>query len=160
MRIGELARRTGCGADTIRYYEREGLLPRPGRSGANYRLYEASHLTRLTFIRNCRALEMSLEEIRALLAIMDGDGNGGGSDCDEVSAVIRRHIGHVEDRLARLTALQEQLERLLCRCGGAQPAGHCGILRELTAVQAGAAGGDAAGDGCLDGIHGLGDVSD
>ena len=67
MKIGELARLAGSNVETIRYYEREGLLPKPGRSEGNYRIYGPMHLERLTFIRHCRGLDMTLDEIRTLL---------------------------------------------------------------------------------------------
>ena len=67
MRIGELAKQAACTVETIRFYEREGLLPRPTRSGGNYRLYSAEDAERLAFIRNCRSLGMALAEIRVLL---------------------------------------------------------------------------------------------
>ena len=127
MRIGELARRAGCLAETVRYYEREGLLPAPERTESNYRLYENTHLDRLTFIRNCRALEMSLDEIRALLAITDGAGR----DCGEVSAVLEAHIGHVSERIGQLVDLKKQLVALREQCGGTDAVERCGILRGL-----------------------------
>ena len=127
MRIGELARRSGCLPETVRYYEREGLLPRPERSEGNYRIYGEGELSRLLFIRNCRALEMSLGEIRALLAIKDGHG----ADCREVRALLEAHIGHVAERIERLTALREQLTSLRERCGGVTPVDCCGILQGL-----------------------------
>ena len=71
MKIGELAKLTDCQVETIRYYEREGLLPEPARSEGNYRLYTQAHVERLTFIRNCRSLDMTLEEIRSLLNLRD-----------------------------------------------------------------------------------------
>ena len=141
MRIGELARRAGCQAETVRYYEREGLLPAPGRSDGNYRLYDGSHLARLTFIRNCRALEMSLTEIRALLAIKDG----AAGDCGEVNAVLDAHIGHVTERMGRLGALREQLVALRERCGGGDSVAHCGILRGLEQGEAGRGDGRGCG---------------
>lgn len=147
MRIGELARRSGCLPETVRYYEQQGLLPSPERSEGNYRLYGDGHLSRLLFIRNCRALEMSLGEIRALLAIKDG----AGADCRQVSALLEAHIGHVTERLGRLTALREQLIALRDRCGGVTPVDCCGILQGL-AVAVAASGGPVAastGPGCL-----------
>ena len=71
MKIGELAKLTDCQVETIRYYEREGLLPEPARSEGNYRLYTQTHVERLTFIRNCRSLDMTLEQIRRLLNLRD-----------------------------------------------------------------------------------------
>lgn len=132
MRIGELARRSGCLPETVRYYEREGLLPRPERSDGNYRMYGEGALARLLFIRNCRALEMSLGEIRALLEVKDGHG----SDCREVAALLDAHIGHVTERIGRLTALREQLAGLRERCGGVTPVDCCGILRGLAVEDA------------------------
>ena len=139
MRIGELAKRSGCLPETVRYYEREGLLPRPERSDGNYRVYDEGQLSRLLFIRNCRALEMSLGEIRALLAIKDG----AGADCREVCALLDAHVGHVTERIGRLTALQEQLTALRERCGGVTPVDCCGILQGLAAPDAPAATADA-----------------
>lgn len=71
MKIGVLAKQADCPVETVRYYEREGLLPAPARTEGNYRLYSSEHLERLTFIRNCRTLDMTLDEIRRLLALMD-----------------------------------------------------------------------------------------
>jgi Cd(II)/Pb(II)-responsive transcriptional regulator len=143
MRIGELAKRAGCGADTVRYYEREGLLPPPGRSEGNYRLYDAGHLARLVFVRNCRALEMSLGEIRLLLQVKDG----GGADCSGVAALLDAHIGHVDERIARLSALREQLGLLRERCCGVTPVADCGILQGL--AETGEGGGAESGRSCL-----------
>jgi Cd(II)/Pb(II)-responsive transcriptional regulator len=141
MRIGELARRTGCKVETVRYYEREGLLAEPGRTDGNYRFYDATHLARLGFIRSCRTLEMSLTEIRALLAIKDGAGR----DCGEVNMVLDAHIGHVADRIERLMALKSQLLALREQCGGAAAVERCGILRELTEAAAVSASGGTEG---------------
>ena len=71
MKIGELAARTDCAVETIRYYEREGLLPAPRRSAGNYRQYGETHLERLVFIRNCRVLDMTLQEIKQLLTLRE-----------------------------------------------------------------------------------------
>lgn len=71
IRIGALAKRSGCEVVTIRYYEKEGLMPKPARSGGNFRLYGDVHIERLQFIRHCRSLDMTLSEIRALLGLRD-----------------------------------------------------------------------------------------
>jgi Cd(II)/Pb(II)-responsive transcriptional regulator len=149
MRIGELARRAGCGVDTVRYYEREGLLPGPERSQGNYRIYGPAHLERLTFVRNCRALEMSLAEIRTLLALWDG----AGQDCAEVAAVLTEHIDHVARRIEQLGQLMEQLVALRQRCRGDTPVARCGILRGLVEGRDVAGGAGEAGEGHLDGPH-------
>ena len=126
MKIGELAKLTDAQVETIRYYEREGLLPAPARSDGNYRLYTQAHVERLTFIRNCRSLDMTLEEIRSLLNLRDSPQD----QCVSVNALIDEHIQHVNDRIASLQALQTQLLDLRERCGEGSP-DHCGILDRL-----------------------------
>ncbi|EPC01432.1 hypothetical protein L861_05175 [Litchfieldella anticariensis FP35 = DSM 16096] len=127
MKIGELAKRTGCQVETIRYYEREGLLPQPVRSTANYRLYGESHAERLGFIRHCRALDMTLGEIRSLLDYHDHPQQ----PCHEADTLIDEHLAHVESRIAQLQALKQALVKLRARCNGESAAGECGILNEL-----------------------------
>ena len=105
MQIGELARQTGCAVDTIRYYEKQGLLPPPARSAGNFRDYADSHVERLRLIRHCRTLDMSLEEIRALLAVHDQPQ----ADCSTVNALLDAHLGHVQARLHALQALEQAL---------------------------------------------------
>jgi len=126
FKIGELARLTDCPVETIRYYERESLLPAPSRTEGNYRLYTQGHVERLTFIRNCRSLDMTLEEIRSLLTLRDSPQD----QCESVNALIDDHIQHVSARIASLQALQEQLTDLRQRCSEGAP-DHCGILDRL-----------------------------
>ncbi|MFP5239689.1 MAG: Cd(II)/Pb(II)-responsive transcriptional regulator [Acidobacteriota bacterium] len=127
MRIGELARRAGCTVETVRYYEREGLLASPQRGANNYRRYERTHLEALCFIRNCRAFEMTLEEIGALLRLkLDHE-----KDCSAVNAVLEAHIARVGERIARLEGLRDQLTALRGTCGRIQPRKSCAILMEL-----------------------------
>ena len=137
MRIGELAQATGTAIETIRYYEREQLLPAPARSGNNYRIYGAAHAERLAFIRYCRGLDMSLAEVRALLQLRERPAQ----DCGEVNALLDDHIGHVAARLAELRALQRALKTLRARCASPQPLDDCGILGGLehAAARSGAA---------------------
>ena len=111
MRIGELARRSGTPTDTIRFYEHEGLLPAPARSGSNYRLYTERHAERLAFIRQCRHLDMTLDEVRALLALRDQPQ----ADCGAVNDLLDAHIGHVAARIAALHSLQDELQALRAR---------------------------------------------
>ncbi|MCU7647943.1 Cd(II)/Pb(II)-responsive transcriptional regulator [Pseudomonas piscis] len=127
MKIGELAKLTDCQVETIRYYEREGLLPEPARSEGNYRLYTQAHGERLTFIRNCRSLDMTLEEIRSLLNLRDSPQD----QCASVNALIDEHIHHVKARIDGLQALQEQLVDLRQRCGEEPDLEPCGILQRL-----------------------------
>lgn len=131
MKIGELARSAGCPVETVRYYEREGLLAAPARSEGNYRIYDASQVARLAFIRHCRSLDMTLDEIRRLLRLFDApDG-----DLSDADAVLAEHIGHVADRITELQSLQHQLSTLreLCRQAVAK-GGGVDTLQALTAA--------------------------
>lgn len=130
MQIGALAKRTGCQVETIRYYEREGLLAEPERSEGNYRLYNAEHVERLIFIRNCRALDMTLDEIRSLLRFKENPRD----NCSSVNDLINEHIQHVRTRINALQALEEQLNDLGRRCAVEQAIGDCGILQRLTDI--------------------------
>jgi DNA-binding transcriptional MerR regulator len=129
MRIGELARLTATPVDTIRHYEREGLLPPPPRTGAGYRVYGPADAERLHFIRRCRSLDMNLAEVRALLALQGG-GHG-----NEAHALLDEHIGHVTARIAALQQLEQELRALRARCRGDEPA--CAILEGLAEPGAG-----------------------
>lgn len=130
LRIGQLAEATGVDAETIRYYERIGLLPPPPRSPNGYRAYGPAQLERLAFIRHCRSLDMPLEEIRRLLAFVDRpDGDPAGID-----RLIDAQLARVRMRLASLQALERQLTRLREQCAGDHAGGECGILHELVAA--------------------------
>ena len=128
MKIGELAELSGTAVETIRYYEREALLPEPARSPSNYRTYGDEHLARLQFIRHCRSLDMSLDEIRVLLRFKDSPHE----NCGDVNAVLDDHIGHVSRRIRELRALERELKDLRARCGEAREAQECGILEGLS----------------------------
>ena len=128
MKIGELAKATGTPIETIRFYERERLLPPPARSQGNYRVYEPKHEETLAFIRHCRSLDMALEEIRALLRFKDLPTE----DCGEVNAVLDAHIGHVAHRIRELKDLERHLRSLRDQCRQVQGAAECGILKELS----------------------------
>lgn len=127
LKIGELAKRTDCQVETIRFYEREGLLPEPARTEANYRLYGGAHVERLSFIRHCRSLDMTLDEIRTLLRFRDAPEE----NCGEVNVLLDEHIQHVVTRIAELKGLETQLKALRQRCDEVQAAKNCGILNEL-----------------------------
>jgi Cd(II)/Pb(II)-responsive transcriptional regulator len=127
MKIGELAAVTGTPIETIRYYERDGLLPPPARSEGNFRIYDETHLGRLTFVRHCRALDMNLDEIRVLLKFRDG----AQGDCGEVNALLDEHIGHVQARIRELRSLDKDLRALRDLCKEAQDPSRCGILKGL-----------------------------
>lgn len=135
MKIGELALAAQTQVETVRYYERAGLLPPAPRSAGNYRIYGPEHVERLVFVRHCRSLDMTLEEIRVLLRFKDAPQ----AACGEVNALLDAHIGHVATRMRELRLLQQQLKALRGLCGGARDAAHCGILHELAQASAPAA---------------------
>lgn len=128
MKIGELATATHTLVETIRYYERQGLLPEPTRTAGNYRAYEEPHLERLAFIRRCRALDMTLDEVRALLQFVDAPG----PDCASVNALFDEHIGQVARRISELRRLEKELRRLRAQCDTPRPSDACGVLKGLS----------------------------
>ena len=128
MKIGELAAATNTQVETIRYYERAGLLTAPRRTEANYRMYGTAHVERLSFVRHCRGLDMTLDEIRVLLRFKDAPTE----NCREVNELLDEHIGHVAKRIRELRQLERQLKSLRETCLGGRDAEHCGILQELT----------------------------
>jgi Cd(II)/Pb(II)-responsive transcriptional regulator len=128
MKIGELARATLTPLQTIRFYEREGLLPRAARTEANYRIYDQQHVERLTFIRHCRTLDMALDEIRTLLRFKASPQQ----NCAGVNELLDDHIGHVAQRIRELRSLEKQLKLLRHQCVAANAAADCGILRGLS----------------------------
>lgn len=130
MRIGELAQVAQCSVETVRYYEKEGLLPAPARTSGNFRQYGATHVERLRFIRNCRALDMSHDEIRTLLQLADQPGE----DCGSINVLLDQHIAHVDERLRELAQLKLQLASLRERCQTKQAVDACGILQGLAAM--------------------------
>lgn len=132
MRIGELAKLAACPVETIRYYEREGLLPEaPRNTHNNYRQYQNIHLERLIFIRRCRALEMSQEEIRLLLEAKVTPNNS----CASVNNLIEHHLIDVQKRITELHALSDELAHIRSQCGEVKRAKDCGILQELERVE-------------------------
>ena len=118
---------TGTPVETIRFYEREGLLPPPARADNNYRVYLPAHAERLAFIRQCRNLDMTLDEIRALIALRESPAE----DCGEVNALLDTHIGHVAHRIRELRALEKDLKSLRARCAAPHALADCGILNGL-----------------------------
>lgn len=136
MRIGNLAEATGMPVETIRFYEREGLIPAAQRSDNNYRQYTAAHAERLAFIRHCRNLDMTLDEIRSLLRFKDAPAQ----DCGEVNALLDEHIGHVAQRIRELKALQGHLKSLRAQCSAPHGTKDCGILNGLDSAAVAGAG--------------------
>lgn len=149
LKVGELARLTGARVETVRYYEREGLLPPPARSEGNYRLYDNSHVERLQFVRHCRSLDMTLDEIRQLLAFRDAPER----DCGLANELLDRHIGHVVSRIAELQDLEKQLKKLRGLCERAQAARDCPILQTLSSPQGDTLAREAKESGHRGGCH-------
>lgn len=105
MKIGEIAKRTGLKVETVRFYETEGLVAEPIRSGGNYRLYDRTHLARLSFIKRSRDLGFTLDQVRALLRLAD-DPRG---SCAEADAIAASHIEVIDRKLADLAALRAEI---------------------------------------------------
>jgi DNA-binding transcriptional MerR regulator len=124
-RIGEAAKSSGVSAANIRFYERQGLLKPQAREDNDYRLYSDADLHRLRFIRVCRSMDMSLDEVRALL---DLDALQK-SDCALARQTLDTHVQHVRKRLNELTSLERELKALRQRCDGTDE--HCHIIEAL-----------------------------
>lgn len=124
--IGELARASGCRVPTIRYYESIGLLPEPPRSSGRQRLYGSEDVARLGFIRHCRRLGFDLASVADLLSIRTRPERS----CDAVTAVAARHVSAIEERIAHLTALRDELRQAIADCAGGT-VDHCRVLHRL-----------------------------
>ena len=136
MRIGALSQATGVEVETIRFYEKSGLLPAPARSSNGYRSYGQAHLERLAFIRHCRALDMSLADVQLLL---DSLSTVDATKLAVVDGVVDAQLAKVRARLASMKALEQQLVALKGRCDANHAHHACGILEELVAAARGEA---------------------
>lgn len=126
MRIGELAHATGTKAETIRYYEREGILPAADRTDSNYRDYSQEHLATLTFVRRARELGFTMAQVRELLALSDHEDK----PCRDVDQLVQRQLNEVTRKIADLAFLQTELEQMLRSCQ-ADRIGDCRIVESL-----------------------------
>jgi len=129
LKIGELAKRSGCSIQTIRYYEREGLLSFAERSEGNFRIYDQQAEERLMFIKRCRTLDLSLEEVKQLLALSQEPETA----CGEINQIVDQHIERVEERIVELQDLHVQLRRLRGHCSENLTVKQCGIIKGLKA---------------------------
>jgi MerR family transcriptional regulator, copper efflux regulator len=127
LRISQLAEQAGVGIDTVRYYERAGLLPEPPRRPSGYREYPPQSLQRLRFIRRAKALGFSLDEIAGLLELSDQRG-----DFDAVKRLAEQRLGEVEAKLRELKQIRDGLRGLVKACPGHGAAEHCPILQALS----------------------------
>lgn len=126
LRIGDLARQTDTKVETIRWYEKAGLLPVPARTGGNYRVYGHAELSRLSFIRRARDLGFSLDDVRMLLEISEDSA----AACDTVHDSAKLHIEEIDRKIADLTALRRELISLVESCEGGR-VGECRIVEAL-----------------------------
>lgn len=125
--IGALASRAGCQVQTVRYYEQIGLLPEPARNAGNQRRYSTATLRRLTFIRHSRDFGFSVEAVRELLGMADHPD----MPCDHADAIAKRHLEEVEARIERLSALRDELKRMVAQCAGGRVE-ECRIVEVLS----------------------------
>lgn len=128
MTIGQLGRATGTAVETVRYYEKIGLLPKAARTAGNYRSYGSAEVDRLGFIRKARDLGFSIEQVRALLSLSDERDR----DCDDVDRIAKQHLAEVDRKIADLTALRRELSTVIEQCESGTVA-ECRILRALSA---------------------------
>ena len=135
MKISDLSRATGVDVDTIRYYEKAGLLPVPAREANGYRSYADLHLERLAFVRHCRALDIPLADVKRLLDFV----GGARDDRGDIDALIQAQLLRVRARLKSLRALERQLAALRDSCDADHATHECGILHELVAAAHGEA---------------------
>lgn len=138
--IGDLATRTGTKVETVRYYEKAGLIPPAARTAGNHRAYTRAHVERLAFIRHSRELGFTLDSIRAMLSVADDPDR----PCTEVDAIARELLAAVRERIARLRALEAELSRMVNACGHGRVA-ECRIIEVLA---------DQSHAHCLTGDHG------
>lgn len=127
MKIGELSRRAEVPIDTVRYYERQGLLPAPERQASGYRKYHSDDVTRLQFVRRAKALGFTLKEIQELLALSDHRDD----DMADLKAATNDKLADVNRKIAELTRIRDGLETLVEACPGHGALKHCPILHAL-----------------------------
>lgn len=123
-----LARRTGCNLETIRYYEKIGMMPEPPRTASGYRVYDERHVARLRFILRSRELGFAIEEIRGLLGLVDG----GTQTCAEVKERTERHLADVRAKIDDLKRIERVLAATAAQCSGEQVP-ECPVLEALEA---------------------------
>lgn len=133
LRSGELARRAGVGIETLRFYERQGLLPKPPQRASGYRDYPPEAVDLVRFIRRAQALGFTLKEVRELLALREVPR----ATCGDVVVLARHKVAEIDAKLADLRAMRAALTDLLKGCTGTAPIAGCPIIESL-------AGGDAA----------------
>ena len=124
--IGDLSKATNTKVETIRYYERIGLMPKPSRTAGNYRNYGEAELGRLSFVRRARDLGFSLDQVRALLGLSDDRS----CDCAGIDRIANEHLREVDRKITDLTALRRELKAVINSCDGGTVA-ECRIIEAL-----------------------------
>ncbi|HEL3255592.1 heavy metal-responsive transcriptional regulator [Stenotrophomonas riyadhensis] len=132
MKIGELAHRACVNIDTVRYYERHGLLPAPQRMASGYRFYGPEDVERLRFVRRAKTLGFTLSEIRELLSLSTHPDD----DMAGIKAVASEKLVEIESKLAEMTRIRDGLKSLVASCPGQGAVGRCPILNAITKVEA------------------------
>ena len=127
LTIGEMAQRAGVNIETVRYYERRGLIPRPARSESGYRLYSEDTINLIKFIRHAKELGFSLREIKELLSLRIGEG----VSCAQVRGRAEAKIAEIEERIRSLKKMKNALVKLTKECSGKGPVSECPILEAL-----------------------------
>ena len=123
---GALARRSGVNSETIRYYEKISLLPNPDRSAGGHRLYQEKDFQRLSFIRRCREMGFSLDEIRGLLSLVDGQQ----VSCERVKNIADEHLRDIQTKTSDLKKMERTLRTLSASCSG-DDVPECPIIESL-----------------------------
>lgn len=126
FKIGTLAKKTGCQIETIRFYERTGLMPKPDRTHSGHRVYGAEHENRLRFIRRSRGLDFTLKEIRFLLQAAESDN----PSCADVEKFSKKHLGLIQGKIKDLRAMERTMKTLLSECQGNRVLG-CPLIHVL-----------------------------
>lgn len=127
LKIGELAKRADVNLQTVRYYEREGLLPEPPRLSSGYRLYPDTAVRRIRFIKRAQEIGFSLAEVSELLSLRVDARRGSG----EVRALAQMKVADIDGKIRTLKAMKTALQRLTDRCSGSGPASECPILTSI-----------------------------
>lgn len=127
MKIGKLSKTSGCSIQTIRYYEKEGLLSDPERSEGNFRLYSIKAVKELEFVRHCRSLDIPLNDIKRLIELK----NKPEESCSSVNALIDQQLNLVNKRMEELKALKKELQYMVNACSSDNTIDACGIIKSL-----------------------------
>lgn len=127
LTVSQLARATEVGADTVRYYERIGIIGEASRTDSGYRKFDGQAADRIRFIKNAQEMGFSLDEIKELMRLADDDA----ADCSAVSEFARRKADELEDRIRKMRRFKRELDELVDACSGSNPLGSCKILARI-----------------------------